>query len=335
MTLGIDRRHLLAGLLAAPVASRLRAAEADKRYRVAVVATNSPVSEISETSTIPAFPAFLTGLRRLGYVEGKNLTVLRFSAAGNPDRYETVISQAVAEAPDLILSPGLRFALGFKTATKTIPIIAVVSDPLTSGVVSNVARPGGNITGISLDAGLEIWGKRIAFLREIAPTASRVAVVATEALWQGSVGEAIREGLRQNSMTHVGSLLRGPFEPSEYEAVFGTFEQAQAILVDSSPENFVQRKLIVDLIAKRRSPAIYGFRDFVDVGGLMSYGVDFAELYRHAADYANLILNGTPAGDIPIFQGTKFHLVVNLRTAKASGVTLPATILAQADDVVE
>jgi putative ABC transport system substrate-binding protein len=107
------------------------------------------------------------------------------------------------------------------------------------------------------------------------------------------------------------------------------------VIVDSSPENCVQRKLIVELVAKHRLPAIYGFRDFVDVGGLVSHGVDFAELYRHAADYADLILRGTLPGDIPVFQGTKFSLIINLRVARASGLSLPATMLAQADDVLE
>lgn len=332
----VGRRDLLVGLVAALTAKTLRAAESGRVYRIGLVSTSSPLSEISESARLPVFPAFLKQLRRLGYVEGKNLVVLRHTAGGNPDRYVSMVREVVAEAPDAIMVPGVPLALAFKAATSTVPLVVVTTDPLTSGLVSSVARPGGNATGISLDAGVEVWGKRIGLLRELVPSASRIGVLTRDEMWRGAMGNTIREALTLSSMVQVGELQR-TFQPSEYEHIIGTFQQEgiQAVIVDASPENVVNRTLIVDLLARTLLPAVYGFREFVDVGGLVSYGADFADLFRRAADYVDKIFKGAHPGDIPVEQVTKFNLVINLKAAKALGLAVSAPLLAQADDVVE
>jgi putative ABC transport system substrate-binding protein len=330
-----SRRELLGGVMTVAAAGSSLSAETSKIYRVSLVSASSPISEISENAKLPVFPAFLKELRRLGYVEGKNLIVLRHSAEGKLDRHDAMIRETVAETPDAILVPGVPLALGFKAATKTIPLVVVTTDPLSSGLVSSLARPGGNITGLSLDAGVEVWGKRIGLLRDLVPTASRVGVLTREGMWLGAMGDAIRQALARNSMSQVGGLQE-TFQTSEYESIIRTFqEEAQVVVVDVSPENLVHRNLIVELLAKSRLPAVYGFREFVDVGGLISYGPDFGDLFRRAAGYVDRILQGAYAGDIPIDQATKFNLVINLKSAGAAGLEVPPTLLAQANDIVE
>lgn len=330
-----SRRDLLVGGMTVAAGGGARSAEDNKVYRVGLISASSPISEISENAKLPVFPAFLKELRRLGYVEGKNLIVLRHSAEGKPDRHEATIREMIADSPDAILVPGVPLALGFKKATNTIPLVVVTTDPLSSGLVSSVARPGGNLTGLSLDAGVEVWGKRVGLLRELAPTASRVGVLAREGMWHGAMGDAIRQALASNSMSQAGALQK-TFQQSEYESLIDTFQQqAHVVVVDASPENLVHRTMIVELLARSRLPAVYGFREFVDVGGLMSYGPDFGDLFRRAAGYVDRILRGTYPGDIPIDQATKFDLVINLRSTKGAGLEVPATLLAQANDVVE
>jgi putative tryptophan/tyrosine transport system substrate-binding protein len=197
-----------------------------------------------------------------------------------------------------------------------------------------MARPGGNITGVTVDAGLELWDKRLQLFREVVPTISKLAILAAQ--------KSTELPVMQESFEKAGLGVAGPFRVNkgsddEYREVFATMSRsgANALLVDDSPEHITKRQLIGELAAKYRLPAIFSFRSFVEVGGLMSYGIDLVEIFRQAARDIGQILNGANPGDIPFYQPTKFEFVINLKTAKALGLTIPPILLARADEVIE
>jgi len=331
----MKRRDLLAGLLATAAASAAGAAEPDKVYRIAIVSPSRLISEMSETN--PDYGILFRELRRLGYVEGQNLVVLRFSAEGDTARYDPVVRDVVSAAPDVIITVNNPLVLRFKALVHSIPVVAVMGDPIAFGIVTSLARPDGNITGISADAGEEIWGKRLGMLLEAVPTATRVGFLCSEPFWDGPQGTKVREAARQSSVTLVAPPLKGVYQEPEYRRVFDVLarEHADVLLVSDGVENNVQRRLIVALVEKARLPALYPFREFVDIGGLMAYAVDVQDMFRRATDYADMILKGKKPGELPIYQAEKFTTLVNLKTAKTLGLTIPPTLLARADEVIE
>jgi putative tryptophan/tyrosine transport system substrate-binding protein len=190
---------------------------------------------------------------------------------------------------------------------------------------------------VSTDAGPEIWGKRLAILLEAVPTAKRVGALILESSWDGTEAAAFREAAQHLSVSIVGSRLKGMTSEVEYRRVFATLEQeqAQGLIVFEQPENTVQRRLIVELAEKARLPVVYPYRVYVQIGGLMAYAVDIDDVFRRKAGYVDLILKGAKPRDLPIYLGTKFQTVINVKTAKALGLNLPMTLLAQADEVIE
>jgi putative ABC transport system substrate-binding protein len=313
-----------------------RAQQPDRVYRIALASPSRPVSDLNETQPL-YYGAFLKELSRLGYVEGKNLVVLRFSAEGDTARYDAMVRDVVRASPEVIFTANNPLVLRFKALEHSIPVVALMGDPLAFGIVASLARPDGNITGITADAGEEIWGKRLGMLLEAVPTATRVGFLCSEPFWNGAQGAKVREAARQSSVTLVAPPLKGVYQEPEYRRVFGVLERerAQVLLVSDSVENITQRYPIVELAEKVRLPALYPFRDFVDIGGLMAYSVDVQDMFRRAADYADMIVKGKKPGDLPIYQADKFTTVVNLKTAKALGLTIPPTLLARADEVIE
>jgi putative ABC transport system substrate-binding protein len=227
--------------------------------------------------------------------------------------------------------------LNFKAATATIPIVGTMGDPVVYGIVPSLARPGGNITGASVDAGLEISGKRIELLREAIPRVSRVGFLATRWMWDQPYGSAIQEAAKRISISLLGPPLDAPYQEGEYRRVLAAMAQegVDALIVTHQPENFTNRRLIVELAAEGKLPAMYGNRDFVEIGGLMAYGFDPADLGRRAADQIDQVLRGTQPAEIPIYQPTKFELSINLNTAKTLGIEVPPSLLARADEVIE
>jgi putative ABC transport system substrate-binding protein len=204
----------------------------------------------------------------------------------------------------------------------------------------SLARPGGNITGIGVDVGFEIYGKRLQILKEAVPSASKVAYLDIRAFWESTSGQQIREQLRQASrllQVSLTDVLVQESAPSEYQRVFAEIarDPPDAIIVSSTSELFPYRQLIVELVAKSRLPGMYAWRDYVEAGGLMAYGTDLVEIWRRLADDVHEILNGAKPGDIPIYQPTKFEFLINLKTAKDVGLTIPPTLLALADEVIE
>ena len=335
---GMKRRDFITLVVGAAAAWPLcaRATETNKIYRVALVSPVTPVSEMSASGDHVYYVPLLRELERLDYVEGKNLVLLRFSAEGSVSQFPVTAGSAINSAPDVIITLG-GIVGPLLAATKTIPVVGILTDPLAQGLVQSLARPGGNITGVSSDAGIAIWGKRVEMLRETLPAAIRFGVLASEIFWEIAGGAALREAARQTSISLVGARLKGDIREPEYRRVFESIEKegAQGLIVADHPENFRNRRLIAELAERARLPAIYADRAYVEAGGLMAYGIDLVDVARRIARYADTILKGTKPGDIPIYQPTKFNTAVNLRTAKALGLTLPPTLLAQADEVIE
>ena len=329
------RRAFIAGLTASAIMPPALAQQTARVYRIAVISPSVPVADLSETGSQPNYRAFFRRLRELGYIEDQNLAISRFSGDGQSKSYADLAREALRGDPDLIFVVNLRLAREVKTAMKTVPVVVIAGDPAFSGA-STSARPGGNVTGVIVDAGVDMAGKSFEFLREIVPSASRIAWLASPGLWGSHYGAAKRGGA-QTEVSLIGPPVGAPFREAEYRRVFAAIakEKADGLVIGGQSENYAHRRLIVELAEKTRLPAIYAYREFVEVGGLMSYGPDLEEIYAHAAEQVDQILKGTSPREIPVYHPTKFALVINLRSAKALGLTVPPSLLARADAVIQ
>ena len=299
------RRNLLFGLLAVATLRSARAEQSRKANRIAIALPAQPVTIISEAGVVSSFRAFFNELRRLGYVEGDNLLIERFSGEGRAFRYPDLAQDVVSRKPDVIISSSTFLTLDFKAATTTIPIVGLFSYPVELGVVSSLARPGGNVTGVAFNIGEEQWDKRVQLLRQVVAHLTKLAVLETREVrdtWEAEMPEWRRA-------VNVGPPLNHPANDAEYRRVFASVAQAGAdgIIVTDEPENLAPPtpKLIVELAEKYRLPALYPFPFFVKLGGLMSYGVD-AELGRNAAVMVGRILvfgSSKQIGEIALAKG--------------------------------
>jgi putative ABC transport system substrate-binding protein len=329
----VRRRDFITILSGAGVAWPLvaRAQQPTKIARIGFLATSSPETMITSN-------AFRQGLRELGYVEGTNILVEYRTADGKIERFPELLSELIRLNVDVIVAPNTPAARAAQLATTTIPIVVqVMGDPVGDGLVSSLPRPGGNITGLTF-LGPELVPKRLALLKEALPLASRVA-----ALWHpGAYGDrTMSEMMRETEAAArtLGVQLRlvGVQGPDELERAFSTMtrERAEALIVFPSPMLFGERRHIVDLAAKHRLASMAMGREFVELGGLIAYGASISDLSRRSATYVDKILKGAKPADLPVEQPTKFELVINLKTAKALGITIPPSLLARADDVIE
>ena len=278
------------------------------------------------------------GLRDLGYVEGRNVVIEIRDAEGEAERLPALAAELVALKVDVIVAPNTPQALAAKQATRTLPIVfSFVADPVASGLVTSLARPGGNVTGLS-SLTPELVGKRLELLTQAVPGVSRVAV-----LWQpGFQGERTEKDMLKGADVAARALgVRLQFVeaqgPADFDRAFSDMTRARAgaLTVLGSTMFISERRRLVDLAAKNRLPAVYARREYVDAGGLMSYGSNIADLFRRAATYVDKILKGAKPADLPVEQPTKFELVINLKTAKALGLTIPPSLLGRADQVIE
>jgi len=278
---------------------------------------------------------FLQRLRELGHYEGKNIEIEYRFASGHPDRLPGLAKELVQLKPDAIFASGPPAIFALKPTTNTIPIVFFsTSDPVGMGVVSSLAHPGGNFTGISaLASGL--WPKRLELLKEVAPKLSKVAMV-----WnKGNAGMALEAKTTQELAAPLGVALedRGIKDPNELEAVFAVMTKdrpdAMLALADVFLNNLQKR--IVDFLVDHRLPAIFESKEWVEAGGLISYGPSYSEMFQRAAFQMDKILKGTKPTDIPVEQPTKFELVINLKTANQIGLTIPPNVLARADKVIK
>ena len=318
---------LTAAALAAPLAADAQPPE--KVRRIGVLYSGSPpfVSHVTE--------AFRQGLRERGYVEGRNIAVEYRYAEERYERLPDLAAELVRLKADVIVAPTTPAARAAKQATATIPIVMVaVADPVGSGLVASVIRPGGNVTGMSVVVP-ELSGKNLQLLREVLPGITRVGVLVNP------VNPVSAVELREIEVAARSLGLRAQLmevrAPTEFERAFAAMvrERAGAVTVLVDAMFFSERKRMVDLAAKSRLPAIYQRREYVEEGGLMAFGPSLIDLFRRAAGYVDKLLKGARPGDLPIEQATKFELVVNLKTAKALGLTIPQSVLLRADQVIQ
>jgi putative ABC transport system substrate-binding protein len=282
----------------------------------------------------PNFDVFIQGLRELGYIDGKNILIEYRYAEGKEERLPELATELVRLKVDAVFTAGTPALVALKQATKTIPIVFFsTSDPIGTGIVTSLAHPGGNITGISALAS-DLWPKRLELLKEIFPKLSRVAM-----LWnKNNNGMALEAKATEEVAGPLGVALqdRGVKDPNELEVVFAVMskDRPDAFLALMDPVLISYRQRILDFLLKNHLPAIFQSSDWVEAGGLLSYGPDYPDMFRHAAGQLDKILKGTKPADIPVEQPTKFELVINLKTAKQIGLTIPPNVLARADKVI-
>lgn len=309
------------------------AADAQQKGKLPLIGLLNPGS----TDT-PGTAGFYEGLRELGYTEGSNITIERRYGEWNTDRYPQLAAELVRLKVDVIVVISTSPARAAKQATDTIPIVVGgMADPVGDELIASLARPGGNITGTTF-LGPELIAKRFELLKNAIPGLSRVA-----ALWHPSAyGKRTMEGMLRETETAALSLglqlqLVPAQGPADLDGAFITMIQGQAdaVILLPSPMLYGEHKHIVELAAKSRLPAMYAAREFVEDGGLMSYGASLPDLFRRAATFVDKILKGANPANLPVEQPTKLELVINLKTVKMFGFNLPATLLAQADEIIE
>jgi ABC-type uncharacterized transport system substrate-binding protein len=323
----MDRRAFLTGsaaLLAAPLAAGAQPAQ--KVYRIGVLGTQDG----------PNTNVLRQGLRALGYEEGRNLVIEFRWYEGNVDRLPGLAAELVSLKLDVISASGPQAAATVKAATTRIPVVFLfVADPVGLGLVSSLAHPGGNVTGLSTLVPEGFTGKQLELLKEAVPWATRMAVLVnpTNAMHRLSLRETV--GLAEKLNVKLQILEARTLGELENAFEAATRARADAIQVYGDALTSVHRIRIAELAAQARLPAIYLFKDIVAAGGLMAYGPNTADIVRRSAAYVDKILKGTKPGDLPVEQPTKFELVINLKTAKAIGLTIPPSLLLRADQVIE
>ena len=325
------RDFLLAAAMLAPALRRASAQQPAPKKRVAAIVYKVEDARIGGD---PNATAFFEELQRLGYVEGGNLIVDRWQYQSG--RLEEIARDVVATKPDVISSPGTPMTLRLKAATTTIPIVAITGDPIRFGLISNLARPGGNITGVSVDAGVEVWAKRLELLSRAVPKLRNVAFVSSQGT--GAGGEVMRDAAQKLGISLVRGTVSSPFGETEFRSTFASLQRDQLdglILSDEGQVHLPQKSLLVQLVQQMRLPAIYPYAQFAEAGGLMSYSSDLKSIARRVAAQIVEIFRGANPGDVPYSLAERFELVVNLKTAKELGIEIPAELVAGATAVIE
>jgi len=309
----LRRREFTIGALLAAMAREVYAQEKPNQHRIAIVIPSGDVSSISDKGT----------------------TIDRYSGEARPEGHAELARQVVDGKPDVIVAANNAVATAARATTDTIPIVWIGGDPVEAGFATSLAHPGGNVTGVTVFAGTEIWGKRLQILKEAVPAASKAAYLTTR-VSLAAEGQQLRKAGRQLGIAVI-ELALDEVSATAIERAFTEIvqQQSDAFLVNSNSLLFPYRQLIVGLAEKNRLPALYPWREYVEAGGLMAYASDNRELWRRMADDVHEILDGAKPGDIPIYQPTKFELVINLKTAEALGLKIPPSLLARADEVIE
>jgi putative tryptophan/tyrosine transport system substrate-binding protein len=329
----VNRREFISLLGGAAVAWPLagRAQQREKMRRIGVLmnlAADDPESQRRMT-------AFVQGLQQLGWTDGRNVRIDARWGAGDGEHLRKNAAEVVALAPDVIVAEGSASLAPLMQLTRTIPVVfTIVPDPVGAGFVDSLPRPGGNATGFSqFEYGLS--GKWVELLKELAPRVARAAVLREPGLTAGIAQFAALQAVAPSLGVELVAL--NVRDGAQIERSLAAFVRSKSdgMIVTSSPLAAVHRKLIVDLAARHKLPAVYAVRYMAAAGGLASYGPDFVDQYRQAASYVDRILNGEKPADLPVQAPTKYELVINLKTAKALGLDVPATVLARADEVIE
>jgi putative ABC transport system substrate-binding protein len=332
----MKRRDFTTSLLLAGLARPTWAQQTVRQRRIAIVSAAIPAAQITDEGINSSWREFYLELRRLGFVEGENLVIDRFSAEGHPERYPDLASEIIKDHPDLIVSENNPIARTLGATTTAVPIISWMGDPIKAGIVTSLARPSGNITGVVVEAGLEIIGKRLQILKEAVPSAAKVAAIVLRGGFMGEEEQILREAASRLGVELI-DLRVDESTPAEFRRLFteAVHKRADALSVGPASPFVTYRQLIVELAEKYRLPAIYCYPDFVTVGGLMSYGPDLAELGRRVAEQVHRILSGSKVSEVPVYQADRFPLILNLAAARAIDFTFPPSLLGVADTVVE
>jgi len=334
--LSLRRRRFLAVIAGAFLATPLAAGaqQSGRTPRVGLLLPGPATSPIS----IRGVEHFTQGLREHGYVDGKNITLEYRYANLDDNRLRLLASELARLNVDVIVVGGTQAALAARQATKTIPIVvAVMADPVADGLVATLARPGGNITGVTFLAP-ELTPKRLQLLREIIPHLSRLAVLQHPGVYSEATMRNLRNEVEASAKPlRIQVQLFEARAPSDFDAAFAAMARArsEAMILFSSPVFYLEHRRLVEAAAKNRLPTMYYFLEAVQAGGLISYGVDINALFQPAARHVDKILRGAKPGDIPVERPTTFELAINLKTAKALGLTVPSSVLARADQVIE
>lgn len=331
------RRSLVATSLAfGLLPSRARSQSAGATRRLAIIHPVLPVARMTAAGST-SYRALFEELRRQGHVEGATLTVDRYSTEGRAERLDDTVREVVRRQPDVVFTTTAPVARAMHATSKTIPIVAITSDPVAMGFAASLARPGGNVTGVSIDGGLEILGKRVQLLRELVPGIHRLAYLSRAASWDQPDGRFLRAFCAGIGVALVPAPLRGQVDDGSFRAAFEGMaaERADAVLVAAEAENRINARPIIEGVTRARLPAIYDSRDYPEAGGLVSYGIDFADAYRMIAGSIGRVLAGARPADIPFLQPTKFELVLNLNAARHLGVPIATAFQVRADEVIE
>jgi len=331
----VNRRNaglaLLLGLLAygaVPLAAE--AQQAGKVYRIGYLST--PTRESVEN----VLQAFLRRLRELGWIEGQNLIIEYRWAEGDVERLPALAAELVKRKVDLIVAPAGSAALAAKKATSSIPIVMIFpSDPVELGLVASLSRPGGNITGTTFAPGPEIYGKQLQILKETLPRASRIAILSSPA--DPSFALQMREVEATAHSMHLRLQYVEAKGPEDFDSAFAAMarEHADALVVGGTSTFLAHRTRLAEFAVKGRLPTMYSFRESVEAGGMMAYAVNMVDFVGRSAVYVDKILKGAKPADLPVEQPTKFELIINLKAAKALGITVPQSVLVRADAVIE
>jgi ABC-type uncharacterized transport system substrate-binding protein len=359
------RREFIAGTaavaamgIAHPICAQTNAWSPGKK-RLVIFHPSDPPDKLMRNADRPV-TAYFDGLKKFGYIEGQNLVVERYSALGQPDRIGELAREIIASHPDVILPFSGLFINKIMALTTSIPMVAPIADPVAIGWAITLARPDRNFTGVVLDAGFEIWGKRVQLLLETARKLRKVGLFIANppnvAFSQLGAGAHVLEAAQKAAIKAAFVVVGGKLDRASYERAYATVvvggekidraacertfelmekEAVDGLVVSETAETFTYLQLIVDLAAKFRVPAIYPFREFVEVGGLMAYGVDTTDLMRRVGEMTGQVLKGTKPADIPFYQQVKYELVLNQKTAISLGLEFPPTLLTTADEVIE
>ena len=318
---------LTIGVVLAPLAAQTQ--QATKVHRIGYVGYDAPGSDPTGISGLRQ------GLQDLGYIENQNIVIEYRFAEGQPDRLPGLISELTNLKVGVLVTQGTAVTAAAKRATATTPIVTVSGDPVGLGFVKSFAHPGGNITGLSFAQEEGFGGKWLELIKDTMPKASRVGIIWNPANRSMTGSLKLMELLAPGLSLQLSSYIVQ--SAGDIDAAFDAVSKARvaALIVLTDPLVVARKAQIVGLVAKRRIPTIYGVREFVDAGGLMSYGPSLIDLWRRSAAYVDKILKGAKPADLPVEQPTKFELVINLKTAKALGLTIPQTLLMRADQVLE
>jgi putative ABC transport system substrate-binding protein len=320
---------LAGALLAAPLVAE--AQQAGKVYRIGYLTGGSPPTP----ETAPILDAFLRGLRDLGWIEGQNIVIEYRFGEGRAEWYAPMARELAALNVDVIVAVATPAAQAARQATSTIPIVMLaVGDPVGTGLIASLARPGGNVTGIATQDIPELNAKRLELLKQAVPGLSRAGLLVNATLPHAAL--ITKDFLSAAQALHVQARPVEVRSADDFRSAFEALsrDRSEGLVVHSDPLVFTNRRQVIELAAANRLPVMYGNRIEAQGGGLISYGVDIADLFRRGAAFVNKILKGAKPADLPVEQPTKFELVINLKTAKVLGLTIPPSLLGRADEVI-